>query len=354
MDNLNPELMVIGTAHQYHHGGYSLNHLRAILDAADPDVVCVEIRPVDFEKGNFHYYPMEMSEVGVKWANEKGQPCCPIDWWHEEDLTKKEAPTAEDLKNNPFQPLRWKSVRDPDWRNLNSMEFCHRCKEYHGIKGSIFDADPSSWKIRNMEMSVLIDGVVHQYPGKRIAVLTGFEHKYWFDEYFAGRLDVAVIQPTALSLSPDIGAPYTPESLLGVMGSYLKGPYVNLFPDALGVDGLLEDLEDVERSLPGDSCVYHMKGMYYYVIREYEKALSYLVQAADDPSMTIAFGPARIRPQGPISLLRCSQVCDLMGRREEALEFNKRALSVIPEDHPWSAVFRRRIERPFTRTGTPA
>jgi pheromone shutdown protein TraB len=37
------ELLVIGTVHQNHFGGFSFDHLRAILDAADPDVLCVEM-----------------------------------------------------------------------------------------------------------------------------------------------------------------------------------------------------------------------------------------------------------------------------------------------------------------------
>lgn len=342
------ELMVIGTVHQYHHGGYSLEHLRAILNAADPDVVCVEIRPVDFEKRDFRMYPFEMSEVGVKWAEERGRPCCPIDWWREDDVKTREAPTAQDLEADFRQLLRWKSIRDMDWRSVNSPESCRRCRELHGTEGSIFDAEPSLWKTRNMEMSALIDGVVRQHPAKRVVVLTGSEHKYWFDEYFEGRPDVQIMQPVALPIPADTGR-YTPERLLGAIGAYLEGPNGNRFADYLEVDGLLEDIEYVERSMPHDSCVTYLKGMYYYVVREYEKALSCLAKAEQDSQMTIPLGPFRVPPPGPIALMRCSQVLDLLDRREEALEANRKALATLPADHPWRNLFERRMERPFTR-----
>jgi hypothetical protein len=350
MDNDKTELIVIGTVHQYHYGGYSLAHLRGILDAADPGVVCVEIRPVDFEKGHFRGYPREMSEVGVKWAKEKGRPCCPIDWWREEDLDKRPGMTADDLKNNPMKISIWRNVRNPDWRHINSLEFCSQCKEYHGITGSIFDAEPGMWKLRNMEMSALIDGVVRRYLGKRVAVLTGGEHKYWFDEYFGNRPDVTVIQPTTLSLPPDIGDTPTAESLLGIIGSYLEGPIANSKPDALEPAGVLDDLECVEKALVGDSAVVHLKGMYYFVVKDYEKALDCFKRAAENAGMTIPFGPVRVPLPGPLSLLRCGQVCDLMGRREEAIGFYRKALDAVPEGHPWRAGFEKRLTIPFARS----
>jgi hypothetical protein len=347
------ELLVIGTVHQHHFGGYSFDHLRAILDAANPDVLCVEIRPVDFEKRDFSMYPLEMSEVGVKWAEERGLPCCPIDWWREEDLNKKEVPTAESLKDHPLRPLNWSITRDRGWRDVNSSEFSSRCKKYHKIEGSIFDAAPSFWKTRNMEMSALLEDAVHRYPGKRLAVLTGCEHKYWFDEYFANRGSVEVIQPCVLEIRGDLDSTPPPEELLRVLAFYLEGWPANNFPDALEPDGALDDLERIREALPDDHSVFYLKGMYYYIVRDYERALESLKKASESRDLTIPFGPRRM-PAYPMSLLRSGHVCDLLGKHEEAVAFYRQVVEMLPEGHRWRVAAERCIENPYRRPGTPS
>ncbi|MGI6662743.1 MAG: tetratricopeptide repeat protein [Bacillota bacterium] len=347
------ELLVIGTIHQYHFAGYSLDHLRAILEAANPDVLCVEIRPADFEKRDFSMYPLEMSEVGVKWAEERGRPCCPIDWWREEDLDKREVPTEESLKDHPLQPLNWRITRNRGWRDITSPEFSSRCKKYHKIEGSIFDAAPSFWKTRNMEMSQLIDDAVRKYPGKRLAVLTGCEHKYWFDEYFENRPDVEVIQPCSLELRRDLDSDPSPEELLRVLFFYLEGWPANNFPDALLPDGVLDDLERLQEALPDDPSVHYLKGMYYYVVRDYERALESIKKASESRDFAIPFGPRRM-PAIPLSILRCGHMCDLLGKHEEAVGFYRQVVEMLPEGHMWRASAQRCIEKPFTRPGTPS
>ena len=78
--------MVVGTIHSAHlvQRDYPLARLAAVLSAAHPDLVLVEIRPEPFAAGHLEDGPFEMTYVTLL-ARAAGVPVEPIDWWREED-----------------------------------------------------------------------------------------------------------------------------------------------------------------------------------------------------------------------------------------------------------------------------
>lgn len=79
------EGFVLGTIHQFHaiKAGYTLSHLEVLLEAFAPDILAVEIRPEDWEKGDLGRGPFEMGHVAIPWTKKKGVPIAPVDSWED-------------------------------------------------------------------------------------------------------------------------------------------------------------------------------------------------------------------------------------------------------------------------------
>ncbi len=138
------ELLVVGTIHQQHWAvpGYSPRVLEAILDKADPDALCLEIRPVDVERGKL-YAPPEMEAVGIKWARAHNRPWYPIDWFPDSNVRQERAKAWKALSETPEGRAKleqieefgmeraivdaarsWPAAMELDYRKVNSPEFC--------------------------------------------------------------------------------------------------------------------------------------------------------------------------------------------------------------------------------------
>ncbi|MBS3808442.1 MAG: hypothetical protein KGY60_13135, partial [Bacteroidales bacterium] len=73
------EVLVLGTIHSSHtkNPNYSYENVIHILDAYQPDAICVEIRPRDFRK-NPSLREMELASI---YGLANNIPVYPIDWW---------------------------------------------------------------------------------------------------------------------------------------------------------------------------------------------------------------------------------------------------------------------------------
>lgn len=210
------QVLVIGTIHGDHQNNpnYSYRDIINILDKYNPDAICVEIPASYFRKRSYLTEMMLASIYGF----ENGKEVYPIDWWTETDARGELAKykTTEDyrIKTNIADSLTESNaimqnfIRkygdiDNVWREnkmgyefFNGEEYNDYICQMYTIAINVYgDGCVNLYsEQRNAKMMEMIDEAIEKNKGKRIIVLTGAEHKYYFDAAFSKRNDVELVQ----------------------------------------------------------------------------------------------------------------------------------------------------------------
>ena len=197
------QVLVIGTIHGNHetNPNYSYQDLLNILATYKPDAICVEIRPEDFRK---HSYLKEMMMATI-FGIEKGIKVYPIDWWgtgddrtsrdvymktpeYKEKEKEEDSLVAENLVMQEFEKkyggleTLWNENKK-GYEFFNGEEYNLYIQEMYKISMTVFGDGPMnlSYETRNGKMMEFIKNAMKENTGKRIIVLTGAEHKHYFD-----------------------------------------------------------------------------------------------------------------------------------------------------------------------------
>lgn len=197
------EVLVVGTIHGSHRSNpnYSFQDFLNILGTFDPDVICVEIPPSYFRKRS---YLLEMM-IGTIYGFDNDKDVYPIDWWtpgndrarrseymktDEYKAKEKQADEMEKLNNIMQNFEREYGSMDDIWNNnkmghafFNGKDYNDYIKEMYAVSMAVYGDGPMnlSYETRNTKMMELIKEVINKHEGERIIVLTGAEHKHYFD-----------------------------------------------------------------------------------------------------------------------------------------------------------------------------
>lgn len=212
------QMLVVGTLHQAlatdEH--YTYADVVHILETYNPDLICVEIRPEDFRRKP---YLKEMMLATI-WGLAHGKTVAPIDWWsdHPNDREIREALIKQreyiekgkrfklllsqsksiahfEKLYGPFEnELEWGAHRD--YQFWNSNEYNDYAAEYYRIVMQVYGDGPFTlhYLTRNQRMTELILNAIRRYPSHRVIVLTGCEHKQFFDREFRQNPDLDLLQ----------------------------------------------------------------------------------------------------------------------------------------------------------------
>ena len=207
------EVLVIGTLHHNHrnNANYSYENIVQAIATYNPDVICVEIRPEEFRKEK---YLTEMM-IGTVYGIDHNKKVYPIDWWKENtralqrELRKKpeyikKQKLADSLEakneiiqnfNNKYGNLR-KNIRKFDYLFWNGDDFNNYISESYKISIQVFGDSPINlnYLTRNEKMLNYINKAIVENKGKKILVLTGVEHKHYFDNALSKRKDISLIR----------------------------------------------------------------------------------------------------------------------------------------------------------------
>lgn len=209
-------VLVLGTIHQLHESdtNYTYHDIAKILDNFKPDVVCVEIREQEFRK---EIYLPEMT-LAVIYGVSKGLKTYPIDWWEgtekrnsrtERDslikLKKYKKLMKEELKlkkeNKIILEFEGKNGKDfnklfqKSYQFINGEEYSNYIREGYKISQQIYGDSPMNlvWRPRNNNMYKNVEKVISENREKNIIILTGSEHKYYFDDTLRTRKDIKLV-----------------------------------------------------------------------------------------------------------------------------------------------------------------
>lgn len=216
---INPDstkVLVIGTLHGNHetNKNYSYQDLLNILNTFHPDAICVEIPSDYFRKRS---YLKEMM-LAVIFGIENSIKVYPIDWWPSgddranrneyvktEEYKLKEKQYYELEKSNEIMQDFYKKYgsldslwneNKQDYQFFNGEEYNDYIKEMYSINMAVFGDGPMnlSYQTRNSKMLELINNVVAENKNKRIVILTGAEHKHYFDIELTKRTDLKLVK----------------------------------------------------------------------------------------------------------------------------------------------------------------
>jgi hypothetical protein len=207
------ELLVLGTIHQMHatNPNYSYQDVLNIVHTYNPDIICVEIPEFYFRK---QAYLKEMMLASI-YGFDNNKKVYPIDWFQlsgdarterieymktdsyilNEAEEKKRRETSQIIKDFEKKYSNY-IAENKSYSFFNGKEYNDYIRESYNIMISVYGDSPMNLysEKRNSQMLSLIDEVIKENTEKKIIVLTGAEHKYYFDDFFSGQEDVTLIQ----------------------------------------------------------------------------------------------------------------------------------------------------------------
>jgi len=204
------EVLVVATVHAQHqrNPNYTYEDVVHILDTFQPDVVCVEIRPEGFRR---EPYLKEMMLATV-WGLVHDRTVCGFDWFDgtARDTRRQLEETPEYVEKarlldslsatnpiiRPFDERYgdfWRG--EMDYRFYNGLAYNRYIEEAYRLSLAVYGDDPVNlfYESRNRRMMDQAWEVISRHPGARVALLTGAEHKHYFDRDLGAREGVDVV-----------------------------------------------------------------------------------------------------------------------------------------------------------------
>lgn len=204
------KVLVVGTIHQAlaRDRNYTYVDIVRILATYDPDLICVEIRPKDFRRKPY----LKEMELATVWGLSHGKRVAPIDWWNgtaaknDREIRAKLAKEPEYVaKQERVEELlagdevitrfekRYGSMDDIDkwgaqlgYRFWNGKNYNDAIAEGYKLSMEVYGDSPFNlhYLTRNNHMMDLILKAIQDNSSRRVIVLTGAEHKHFFDREF--------------------------------------------------------------------------------------------------------------------------------------------------------------------------
>ena len=208
------KVLLVGTIHNGHYQNthYSMENLIQILEMYKPDAICVEIRPEDFRK--VLYLP-EMTAATI-WGMKRNIKVYPIDWWDSkknarfernaymktEDYKQKEKVYKVKEKDNKIiqdfnnKYGNWEKYSlNEGYEFYNGEDYNNYYREVYKISMDVYGDGFVNlyYKTRNNKMLLNINNVIKKHQWEKIIVLTGAEHKHYFDEHLLLNKNISVV-----------------------------------------------------------------------------------------------------------------------------------------------------------------
>jgi len=194
------EVFVIGGIHQDHERAklYTYARMGELVKLIKPDVLCVEVLPENLTNGTDKGMPWDFKRSMVPNAREMGIPIVGVDWWNDVEGERWQALQHQAFNDPSFAPevtlygnmfeQLGQYFRERDFAEINSDEVTALWKTKNAFKYQLFRRKPEYHFIvdfemhRNAEILANVERVLTRYPGKRVLVALGIDHKYALED----------------------------------------------------------------------------------------------------------------------------------------------------------------------------
>jgi tetratricopeptide (TPR) repeat protein len=212
------DALVVGTIHNQHAvSNYTYNDLLRVLQTYKPDLICVEIRPEDFR---IKPYLREMM-LATQYGDLNGIKVEPIDWYDDNnndrvlsdslsrlDHYKKLSVLEDSLLKRDQEIQKFYKIYDEDiYKNKqldlmfwNGKDYNNIVRLSYKISLEVYGDSPFNlhYLTRNRNMLKLINEAITKHDSRRVIVLTGGEHKSFFDDSLSVRQNVRLLSIESL------------------------------------------------------------------------------------------------------------------------------------------------------------
>jgi hypothetical protein len=192
-------VFVVGGIHQAHEGAkkYTYERMGEVFRRLSPEVLCVEVLQERLDDGTNKGMPFDFLKFMVPAARELSVPIKGIDWWDEsrgDQWQRLQQEAGEDpalgvqirLIGGLFG-LLGEYYQEADFREINSPAATQLQAAKNAIKYEVLAdlpkyrpiADYENERNRHMFENVMV--VVRQFPGRRILVAVGIDHKWYLE-----------------------------------------------------------------------------------------------------------------------------------------------------------------------------
>ncbi len=390
-------VLVIGTIHDMHgkNPNYLYQHLLDMLAGFAPDVLCVEIRPQDFRKQS---YLKEMMMATIFGRN-RGLKVYPVDWWtddggraqraaymatpeykakekEENDLIAKNVSMQTFIKTYGDLDEIWKK-NEAGYEFYNGAAYNRYVEEMYKVSMAVYGDGPMNlfYKTRNDKMMDLIKQALAENSGRRIVVLTGAEHKHYFDRALTGLpgvevsnlADILPLHPAppdpsiARFVADNLAKGYFDESepggvdmlYMGALMPLVHGPNMDFFPEKIPLQNLPKAkalIAEWHSASPNSVLTRYEAGWVDFLAAEYRPAITHFENILDRLDVI----PESYRDFVKRTIDRNLGLChDLLGERDKAVACYQRGLdackATAAPEFLVKALFRDFVTHPFRR-----
>lgn len=211
------------------------------------------------------------------------------------------------------------------------------------------------WETRNLKMSELALNAIKENPSKRIIICTGSDHVYWIEDYLKKVEDIKVIDLNDLgAIVPVKTFPVQTKKFIDDYNNnktiwYLESQNANKFPDNLDLSVIENDIQKILEKKDLTCKESYILGKYYYIKRNYLKALEYYKKAAQNAKETkIPMGNNELNLTF-FAYFRMANIYDLLNERDKAIELYKKVINSNDETPNLKKMCEKYLEKPFIR-----
>jgi hypothetical protein len=173
--------------------GYTLEAMKQAIINFNPDIICGEVRPEDWDKycydRNYSGYlgPNEYKRMIIPYCESRGIQFKPIDWFEDDMVSMDYLRKYNETQKNEFSK-KIDDMKQKMWEigkksklPLNSLEFNEIAMQLQGL---LYSIEPTIqnilWIARNQLMIERIKKVIKNNPDRRILCTAGAVHIYFY------------------------------------------------------------------------------------------------------------------------------------------------------------------------------
>ena len=194
------EVVIVGTQHLITDmpAGFTPGHLRALLANIEPDIILTE--EAMNVRGGASTAPYECANVTLPWAAEHQVEVIPVGWYSPgyaklvDQMVQRFAASGNseryELIERRFQQESGAMVTSCE--TMNGKAYNKLWRDYHDRLHQLAGSD-TPWEQWNAKVVDNIRKACQTHPGKRIAVVFGGAHTYYFADQLAADSQLKVI-----------------------------------------------------------------------------------------------------------------------------------------------------------------
>ena len=194
------QIVIIGTEHfitDMPHG-YTPGHLRALLAKIKPDVVLTE--EAMNVRGGASTAPYECANVTLPWAADNNVKTIPVGWYFPSYQARVRQMVQQLAANGQGEQLELierrfqqeSAAMSTSCESINGSAYNQLLRDYHTKLHQLAGTD-TPWETWNAKVVDNIRNACAEHRGKKVAIVFGAAHSYYFADQLANSTDIKVI-----------------------------------------------------------------------------------------------------------------------------------------------------------------